>query len=165
MRADITQAGLARLLESVAAGQSFDTAYAIVSGQPFTTFVAGRNARLRALAPTPGITTAPDTFLGPGLSIEVYGLTPLASVSMTGTGQDGGSGTSTGAANEFGVYRTYLGATWPQQTYTFTATSGAITVTTVATKMDSISVNAMQFLDAGDQYLTGSPILPQPFGD
>jgi len=63
------------------------------------------------------------------------------------------------------VYRTYLGATWPQQTYTITATSGAITVSTVAAKTDSISVNAAQFLDAGDQYLAGSPNLPQPFGD
>ncbi len=165
MRADITQAGLVRLLEAVGAGQSFDAAYTTASGQSFTNFLAGRNTRLRALAPVPGIATAPDTFLGPGLSIEVYGLTPFANVSMIGTGQDGGSGTSTGAANEFGVYRTYLGATWPQQTYTFTATSGAITVSTVATKMDSISVSAVRFLDAGDQYLAGSPILPQPFGD
>jgi hypothetical protein len=165
IRADITQAGLVRLLEAVGAGQSFNAAYTIASGQSFTNFVAGRNARLRALAPAPGIATAPDTFLGPGLAIEVYGLPPLANLSMAITGQDGGSASVTGLANEFGIYRTYLGATWPQQTYTITATSGALSLSTVAVKIDSISVNAVQFLDAGDQYLAGSPILPQSFRD
>lgn len=165
MRSDITQPGIVRLLETIGAGQSFDSAYAIVSGQPLSSFAASRNARLRALAPAPGIATAPDTFLGPGLSIEVYGLTPLAILSMTITGQNGGGSTAAGTANEFGVYRTYLGSSWPQQTYTITVTSGALTLNTTAVKSDSISVNAAQFLDAGDQYLAGAPALGVAYQD
>jgi hypothetical protein len=157
MRADLTQAGIARMLEAVGVGQSFDAAYALVSGQPLSTFVSTRNARLAALAPSPGIATAPDTFLGPGLSIEAYGLVPLASLTLTIRDQSGGVSLSSRAADEFGGYRTYLDSTWPITTYAITVTSGSTTLTIAAAKTTSLSSEALQFLEPGDRYLLPLP--------
>lgn len=139
MRADLTQAGIVRLLEAVGAGQTFEGAYASVSGQPLSSFAATRYGRLLAFAPSPGITTAPDTIAGPGLAIEAYGLAPLASVTLTITGQTGGSGPLPGTANEFGVVRSFLGSTWPLGTYTISVQSGLTTLTTVAAKTTSLT--------------------------
>ena len=157
MRTDLTQAGIVRMLEAIGAGQSFDAAYASVSGQPLSTFNATRNARLLASAPTPGIGTAPDTFLGPGLSIEVYGLAPFASVTIWVSSQSTGSSSAIGTASDIGVYKTYLGSTWPRDTYTITVTSGPTTLTTAAAKTTSISADALLFLDPLDQDLLRVP--------
>ena len=157
MRTDLTQSGIVRVLETIGTGQSFESAYAAVSGQPFSSFSATRNARLGALAQSPGIGTAPDTLAGPGLWIEAYGLPPLASLTMSITGQTVQNIPSLRTANEFGVFWTYLGSSWPKETYTITVTSGVLTLTTAAAKTTSLSADALLFLDPLDLYLLSAP--------
>ncbi|MEA2660779.1 MAG: hypothetical protein QOH08_351, partial [Chloroflexota bacterium] len=157
MRADMTQAGVVRMLEAVGTGQSFDAAYASVAGQPLSTFNTTRNGRLRSSAPTPGIGTAPDTFLGPGLFIVVYGLAPFASLTISISSQSAGSSSASATVSDIGVYRTYLGATWPRDTYTITVTSGSTSLTTAAAKTTSMSAEALLFLDGADRNLLRIP--------
>ncbi len=140
IRDDVGQAGSVRIFDLMGQGQAFEQAYLAVSGQALATFSGSFAARLRALAPAyPGIATANDTVVGPGLSIHLYGFTPGSSVTISISGP--GRSTSTKTVNEYGVYKTYLDSSWPAGTYSITATGSNGTATVSAT-LNSSSATA-----------------------
>src|SRR5207249_3706884 len=124
LRDRIGMTGTLRILGAMGAGMSFEEAYA---------FAASYVARTLALATTyPGIATAPDTVVGPGLSIMFYGFRPGSLISYSVSGA--GSSSSSTFASQYGTYVSFLGSDWPAGTYTITATWSGGVVTTVATK-------------------------------
>jgi hypothetical protein len=97
-------------------------------------------ARLRAIAASPGIAFAPDSPAGSGAygaTFVLYGYQPNATVTLSirGTATGSSNGGQFRVVDEFGVYWSWLGTSWPADTYTFTVTSGsAPTVTSTFTK-------------------------------
>ena len=141
LRADIGAAGQLQILSVMAAGHPFEDAYAAVAGRPWADFAASVPARLRAIAPGPGIAFALDSAAGPGAegpSFVIYGYPPSAVVTLSIRGANTGS-VNTGRSqivDGFGVYWSRLGPAWPPDTYTFTvASSGVPTVTKTVTKL------------------------------
>ena len=133
LRDRIGMTGTLRILGAMGAGMSFEEAYAFVAGEAFDAFAASYVARTLALATTyPGIATAPDTVVGPGLSIMFYGFRPGSLISYSVSGA--GSSSSSTFATQYGTYVSFLGSDWPAGTYTITATWSGGVVTTVATK-------------------------------
>jgi len=156
LRSDLGIAGTVRMLDLMRQGQTFEGAYATVSGQPFSAFSGSYATRVRGLAPTyPGIATATDTRVGGGLFIEIFGFTPGSSVTLTITGVANNVPSSL-AIDQFGVATTYLDAQWAQGQYTITATSANQSATTNAAKISTFFASA--FLDPG---VTGPFELPQ----
>ena len=141
MRTDLGMPALVRILELVGQGQVFTSAYATVAGQPLTTFAAGLPARYAALAPAPGVGGAPDSFVGSGLTILVYGFAPGSTVTLTAVGPSTLT-PKVSTINQYGWYETFLGATWPLGSYTVSATSGATTVSTTVAKTSSLPLAA-----------------------
>ncbi len=131
LRQDLGLIGEVRILDLMAQGQSFDAAYATVSGQPFANFANTYVARVRALAPSyPGLATATDTVQGGGLTIMAYGLPPNAPFTLTISSFSPESH----SADAFGAYITYLGSTFPQGSYTISVSWSGGTITTTAAK-------------------------------
>jgi hypothetical protein len=134
LRDRVGMTGTLRILDAMNAGLSFEESYAFVAGEPFDAFAASYATRVRALAPTyPGIATAPDTLVGPGLSIMFYGFRPGSPISYSVTGAGASSNNST-FVTQYGTFFSFLGTDWPAGTYTITVTSSSGTVSTVATK-------------------------------
>jgi len=127
LRGDIGVARQLQILSLIAAGRSFEDAYAAVTGRSWQDFAASVPARLRAIAPSPGIAFAPDSAAGPGAdgpSFVIYGFRPNTAVTLSIRGGATGFGSTgrTQIVDAFGVYWSRLGAAWPPDTYTFTVT-------------------------------------------
>jgi hypothetical protein len=86
----------------------------------------------------------------------LYGFTPNSTVTLTIETSGFVPSISTVTADAYGTYVSYLGTTWPAQSITFRATSGATTVTTTAVKTSSIDEER----DAGEVAALGLPTLP-----
>ena len=80
-------APIARVYERIRRGDTIARAYEALAGRSFASFVEGLPQRLRAGSAEPGIVTLPVTPNGPGASYLLYGLTPLATVSVRVSGE------------------------------------------------------------------------------
>ncbi len=146
LRSDLGMAGVVRIIDLVAQGIAFSDAYTTVSAQPFSAFSSAYATRVRLLSLSyPGIVTATDTQRGPGMTIELYGFTPGAQVTMTIAGPVS-SVPATRTIDQFGTFTTFLDSQWPTGTYTITATWTGGVVTTTGVKTSSL-LDAM--LDTG----------------
>lgn len=136
IRNDMTPAGLNRFLEDIGGGRTFRDAFMTATGLSLETFLAGRDQRLRALAPAyPGIATANDTVQGGGLTYMVYGFTPGSSVTRTITVPGFLPSVTTVQVDTYGTLISYLGSGWPPGSYTITAVGGGQTATTTTMKV------------------------------
>ncbi len=140
LRNDIGLAGQMQILRLLGAGRTFEEAYGAVTGRSWPEFAASAPARLRAIAASPGIAFAPDSTAGSGVNgptFVIYGYQPNAVVTLSIRGAFTGSSNNgrSQAVDEFGVYWSWLGTSWPADTYTFTVTTGSgPTVTATVTK-------------------------------
>jgi hypothetical protein len=139
LRNEIGIAGEIFILESLAAGHTYDEAYAAISGRTTATFASSISPRLRALGTSPGIAFAPDSVAGgiaTGPTFVLYGWSPNATlgVSIVGLATGFVNTARSAVADQYGVYWSRLGATWPPDTYRFTVTSGSTSVTASFTK-------------------------------
>jgi hypothetical protein len=140
LRNDIGLAGQMQILTLLGAGRTFEEAYGAVTGRSWPEFAASVPARLRAIAASPGIAFAPDSTTGSGANgatFVVYGYQPNATVTLSIRGAATGASSSGQfrVVDEFGVYWSWLGTSWPADTYTFTVTTGSgPTVTGTFTK-------------------------------
>jgi hypothetical protein len=154
VRTDVGAAGIIRILDFMGQGQSFDAAFTSTSGQPFTNFLSTYAARIRAVAPSyPGITTAGDSSVGPGLSFMFYGFPSNTQVTLN-IGGTASATPQTVTTSSIGTYSSYLDERWPAGSYTFSATWSGGTVSTTAVKPPSSQgVGAVGF-EAGEMTLT-----------
>jgi hypothetical protein len=139
LRNEIGIRGEVGILESLAAGQTYDEAYAAASGRTTTTFASSIPLRLRALGTPPGIAFAPDSFAGgnaTGPTFVFYGWSPNASLDVSIVGLSSGfvNNTRSAVADQYGVYQSRLSTSWPPDTYRFTVTAGSTSVTATFTK-------------------------------
>jgi len=141
LRNDIGLAGQLQILTLIGAGRTLEEAYGAVTGRSWPEFAASLPARLRAIAPAPGIAFAPDSTAGSapnGPTFVLYGFQPNAVVTLSIRGSVTGFASSgqSRMVDELGVYWSWLGTSWPADTYTFTATAGsgpAVTATVTKT--------------------------------
>jgi hypothetical protein len=151
VRDHISTAGIIRMLELMGAGEGFEAAYADVAAEPFSTFAASYAARLRAIAPSyPGITTAPDTVAGAGLSIVFYGFAPGSQMTYSVSGAGASSVPRTVVVSAYGTASTYLDQLWQPGTYTITATYAGGSVSATGVKTSSVDFADAQTLTSGD---------------
>ena len=134
LRSEIGIAGEIAILESLAAGHTYDEAYSASSGRTTATFASSIAPRLRALGTSPGIAFAPDSVVGgnaTGPTFVLYGWSPNATLNVNIVGLSTGfvNTTRTAVADQYGVYWSRLGASWPPDTYRFTVTVGSSPVT------------------------------------
>ena len=134
LRSEIGIAGEIAILESLAAGHTYDEAYSASSGRTTATFASSIAPRLRALGTSPGIAFAPDSVVGgnaTGPTFVLYGWSPNATLNVNIVGLSTGfvNTTRTAVADQYGVYWSRLGASWPPDTYRFTVTAGSSSVT------------------------------------
>lgn len=156
LKDDLGMPGLLRIFSFMGSGQTFETAYAGVSGQPFSTFANAFPARVRALAPAyPGITTAPGTYFGSGLSFFLYGFPANSSVTIQVSGASS-SAPWTVTVSPYGTYTSYLGDTWPNGSYGIQANWTGGIVTTQAVK-SSTTPSPSPALDPGTLILELTP--------
>ena len=140
LRTDIGLSAQMQILALLGAGRTFEEAYAAVTGRPWLEFSRSVPARLRALAISPGIAFARDSAGGSGANgptFVIYGYQPNSVVTLSIRGNATGFSNNGRfqSVDEFGVYSSWLGTSWPADTYTFTVTSGsAPTVTGTFTK-------------------------------
>jgi hypothetical protein len=140
LRNDIGLLGQMQILSLLGAGRTFEEAYGAVTGRSWPEFAASVPARLRAIATSPGIAFAADSIAGAGANgptFVLYGYQPNSVVTLAIRGNATGASSSGRfqSVDEFGVYWSRLGTSWPPDTYTFTVTSGsAPTVTGTFTK-------------------------------
>lgn len=147
LRSDLGQAGVLRIIELMGAGQSFESAYAVQAGRPFSSFAVNAAARLRAVSASyPAVATATDNPRGAGLSFVLYGFTPGAQATLFINGP-ATSIPRTVTVGPIGTYFSYLDAAWPPGTYTVSATWSGGTVTATGTHT-LFSVGDVSF-DAG----------------
>jgi len=120
---DITLAGVLRVLKIVSSGVSFPKALAqAVPDFDYTAFGSRLSDRVAALLPAyPGITVAPGSPDGTGITVIAYGLTPsaLATVATSGPLER----VAAGRVDPYGIYVKYLGAEWPAGEYRVTLES------------------------------------------
>jgi hypothetical protein len=139
LRNEIGIAGEIGILESLAAGHTYDEAYAAATGRTTATFASSIAPRLRALGTSPGIAFAPDSIVGgtaTGPTFVLYGWSPNSTLNVSIVGVSTGfvNSTRTAVADQYGVYWSRLGASWPPDTYRFTVTAGSSSVTASYTK-------------------------------
>jgi len=139
LRNEIGIAGEIGILESLAAGQSYDEAYAAATGRTTATFAGTIAPRLRALGASPGIAFAPDSIVGgnaTGPTFVLYGWSPNTAVSISIVGLTSGvmNARQTATIDQYGVYSSRLGTSWPSDTYRFTVTQGSSSVTATFSK-------------------------------
>ena len=140
LRNDIALAGQLQILSLLGAGRSFEEAYGAVTGRSWADFAASVPSRLRAIATSPGIAFASDSFAGAGANgptFVIYGYQPnsVVTLSIRGIATGFASSGRFQSVDAFGVYWSRLGTAWPADTYEFTVTSGsAATVTGTFTK-------------------------------
>lgn len=134
LRTDLGQPGIVRILELMGQGQTFETAYASVSGRPFSTFVSSFFSRAYALAPRyPAIATVDDSPIGPGLSFIAYGFPPSAPVTVEVRSSTVGS-VFGDTLTAYGTVFYYLTAEWPAGTYSITVSSPTVSASGLAIK-------------------------------
>jgi hypothetical protein len=139
LRNEIGISGEIQILESLAAAQTYDEAYAAATGRTTAAFADSIPLRLRALGTSPGIAFAPDSAAGgnaTGPSFVFYGWPPNTSVSVSIVGLSSGVVNTTRSAttDQYGVYRSRLGTSWPSDTYRFTVTAGSSSITATYAK-------------------------------
>jgi hypothetical protein len=139
LRDEIGAAGVLEIFRLMADGATFDEAYRSMPRRGSPDFAASVAGRLRAMAtspvlpprpyPTPpGIDFAADSPAGPGAdgpTFILWGFTPSSTVTLSITGAATGF-TSSGrfqVVDQYGVYWSRLGTSWPADTYTFTVTT------------------------------------------
>jgi len=127
---DIGLSGQLQILALIGAGRDFEEAYGAVTGRAWADFAAAIPGRLRALAASPGIAFASDSTAGTGANgptFVLYGFQPNAVVTLTIRGNFTGYSSSGRfqSVDALGVYWSWLGTSWPPDTYTFTVTSGS----------------------------------------
>lgn len=122
---DVGRDGLLRILALITEGQSFQVAYLTVTGKKQYDFESTFAERALALAPTPGIISAPDAPFGAGPVLILYGFPPSteAAVSL----QAGRRWDSAGTTSQYGTYVVNLDKL-PAAQYAVTATAGTVTV-------------------------------------
>jgi peptidase MA superfamily protein len=148
LRQDLGLAGVVRMLDLMAQGMAFETAYQTVSGFPFSSFASAYAQRVRLLSPSyPAIVTATDTARGQGLTILMYGFTPGSQVTLS---ISGAASNVPGARtiDAYGTSSTFLDSTWPTGNYTISVTYSGGTVTVNATKTSSILTSMLE--DVGE---------------
>lgn len=154
LRSDIGMPGELAMFSALAGGASFETAYSVAAGRPFSDFANAYAARIKALAPAyPALATAQDAPTGAGITFVVYGLPASSPFTLAITGSNGyhllGSGART--ADAYGVYYSYLAAGWPAGSYTISATWSGGVVSTAVVKTSSVA-------DAAS--IDGEPVAP-----
>jgi hypothetical protein len=120
---DITLPGLLRVLKIVSTGVIFPTALAqAVPDFDYTVFGSRLSDRVAALVPAyPGITVAPGSPDGSGITVIAYGLTPNAPATVSTKGPL--ERVAAGRVDPYGIYVKYLGAEWPAGVYRVTLES------------------------------------------
>ena len=140
LRDEMGIAGEIEILRLLGAGYTFDQAYQAMPRRTTSDFTAGVGARIRALATAPGIAFAPDSAAGTGANgptFVLYGFAPNSVVTLSISGAATGFTNSSRfqIVDQYGVYWSRLGTSWPPDTYTFTVTTNAgQTVTRSVTK-------------------------------
>jgi len=139
LRNEVGISGEIAILESLAAGRTYDEAYAAATGRTTATFASSIGVRLRAVGTSPGIAFAPDSVVGgsaTGPTFVLYGWPSNAVLSVSIVGLSTGLTNSTRSAftDQYGVYSSRLGTSWPPDTYRFTVTAGSSSVTASFTK-------------------------------
>jgi len=117
---DITLPGVVRVLKVVGTGASFTKALAqAVPAFDYNAFGNRLSDRVAGLVPAyPGITVAPGSADGTGVTVIAYGLTPNAPATIATTGPL--ERVAAGRVDPYGVYVKYLGAEWPAGEYRVT---------------------------------------------
>ena len=93
------------------------------------------------IAPTyPGLTTAQDTVVGPGLTILFYGLPPGSALTYT-IASGGARGSATVMVSPYGTYTTYLGNDWAAGPYTISGSWSGGVLTTNAVKPAATAIS------------------------
>ena len=140
LRDEMGIAGEIEILRLLGAGYTFDQAYQAMPRRTTSDFAAGVGARIRALATAPGIAFAPDSAAGTGANgptFVLYGFAPNSVVTLSISGAATGFTNSSRfqIVDQYGVYWSRLGTSWPPDTYTFTVTTNTgQTVTKSITK-------------------------------
>ena len=140
LRDEMGIAGEIEILRLLGAGYTFDQAYQAMPRRTTSDFAAGVGARIRALATAPGIAFAPDSAAGTGANgptFVLYGFAPNSVVTLSISGAATGFTNSSRfqIVDQYGVYWSRLGTSWPPDTYTFTVTTNTgQTVTKSVTK-------------------------------
>jgi hypothetical protein len=120
LRADVGMGGELLIFNLMAQGHTFNEAYGIVAGRSVAQFDSGFAARVGALAPKyPGVSTAPDSLTGPGLTFFMYGLPANAAVAYSISGTSS-SNQVTRTTDAYGFLSTFLDNAWPAGSYTMT---------------------------------------------
>ena len=117
---DITLPGVVRVLKMIGTGASFPRALAqAVPDFDFNAFGNRFSDRVAALVSTyPGITVAPGSADGTGVTVIAYGLTPNAPATISTKGPL--ERLAAGRVDPYGIYVKYLGAEWPPGEYRVT---------------------------------------------
>lgn len=117
---DITLPGLLQVLKIVSTGVSFPRALAqAVPKFDLNAFGSRFSDRVAALVPAyPGITVAPGSADGTGVTVIAYGLTPSLPATITTKGPL--ERVAAGRVDPYGIYVKYLGAEWPAGEYRVT---------------------------------------------
>ena len=132
------------MLDLMAQGMAFETAYQTVSGFPFSSFSSSYSQRVRLLAPSyPGIVTATDTTRGPGLTILMYGFAPNSQVTLSISGA-ASNVPSSRTIDAYGTSSTFLDSSWPTGNYTISVTYSGGTVTVQTAKTSSILTSMLE---------------------
>lgn len=139
LRDELGGIGVLEILRLIGAGYTFEQAYQAMPRRTSSNFGDSVASRLRAQAtspvlpprpyPTPpGIDFAPDSPAGTGANgptFVLWGFTPNSTVTLSVSGAATGF-TSSGrfqVVDQYGVYWSRLGTSWPADTYTFTVTT------------------------------------------
>ena len=120
---DITLPGLLRVLKIMSTGVTFPRALAqAVPDFDYNAFGSRLSDRVAALVPAyPGITVAPGSPDGTGITVIAYGLTPNAPATVSTKGPL--ERVAAGRVDPYGIYVKYLGAEWPAGEYRVTLES------------------------------------------
>jgi len=128
LRDEMGIAGEIEILRLLGAGYTFDQAYQAMPRRVASDFSSTVFARIRAFATAPGIAFAPDSAAGTGANgptFVLYGYAPNAVVTLSIRGAATGFTNSSTfqVVDQYGVYWSRLGTSWPADTYTFTVTT------------------------------------------
>lgn len=123
---DVGQAGAILMMELFGAGEPFETAFEAVTGTALVAFEATAASRLQAISDFyPYVATARDEPGGrPGLSMILYGFMPDSTVTVDIVGLRTGfeNTVKRRTISAYGAEVSFLGATWPADTYRITVT-------------------------------------------
>jgi hypothetical protein len=165
LQRDIGTVALVRLIERIGQGVSFSSAFTESTGQGYLVFAVTYASRLASLGGRPGVTTASDTPLGPGVHIVGFGFTPGTSVTISIRGP-AGFGSTVRTADRNGVVEVfYLRTDLTPGSYSVTAVglngSASMIVGVSSSWTDTLSADGWMVLhDAGPEPLRDPVWLP-----